>query len=165
MSKGKKFGEMSYFKPVAGTKIMKEYHDVVYEVEATAEGFICGVLFYKSLSALAPKITGHKTDTKQMTSSFSTLRHGNGCVILQVERCRSGRTGQSRKPLYGRPYRGFESPSLRHGRGLRPNFVNLLIIRKKRSLHKALWALYRTETIFKNRDFFLKILLFTPKLH
>ena len=75
MSKGKKFGEMSYFKPVAGTKIMKEYHDLVYEVEATAEGFICGVLFYKSLSALAPKITGHKTnDLKFFGEGEMTVR-------------------------------------------------------------------------------------------
>lgn len=61
-AKGKKFGEMSYFKPVTGTKIMKEYHGVVYEVETTAEGFICNGLFFKSLSALASKITGHKTN-------------------------------------------------------------------------------------------------------
>ena len=62
VAKGKKFGEMSYFKPINGTRIMKEYHDVVYEVETTAEGFICRGLFYKSLSALASKITGHKTN-------------------------------------------------------------------------------------------------------
>ena len=60
MSKGKKFGKMLYFKPINGTKIMKEYHDVVYEVETIAEGFLCNGLFYKSLSALASKITGHK---------------------------------------------------------------------------------------------------------
>src|SRR5207244_10601839 len=29
------------------------------------------------------------------------------------ERCRSGRSGRSRKPLYGQPYRGFESLPLR----------------------------------------------------
>ena len=31
-----------------------------------------------------------------------------------MERCRSGRTGRSRKPLYSREYRGFESLPLRH---------------------------------------------------
>ena len=31
-----------------------------------------------------------------------------------TERCRSGRTGRSRKPLYARAYRGFESLPLRH---------------------------------------------------
>jgi ChrR Cupin-like domain len=34
--------------------------------------------------------------------------------IHRVEGCRSGRTGRSRKPLYARAYRGFESHSLRH---------------------------------------------------
>lgn len=31
----------------------------------------------------------------------------------RLERCRSGRTGRSRKPLYARAYRGFESHPLR----------------------------------------------------
>jgi hypothetical protein len=31
-----------------------------------------------------------------------------------AERCQSGRSGRSRKPLYPRGYRGFESPPLRH---------------------------------------------------
>jgi hypothetical protein len=32
---------------------------------------------------------------------------------ISLERCQSGRMGRSRKPLYGSPYRGFESLSLR----------------------------------------------------
>jgi hypothetical protein len=62
MSKGKQFGEISYLKPVNGTGICKEYHGVKYEVETTETGFICDGLKYKSLSALAGKITGHKTN-------------------------------------------------------------------------------------------------------
>jgi hypothetical protein len=38
-----------------------------------------------------------------------------------AEGCRSGRTGRSRKPLYARAYRGFESHSLRQ-----PTFKGLL---------------------------------------
>ena len=44
-------------------------------------------------------------------------------------------------------------PFSRHDGRLKPNFVNLLIIRKKRSLLNALWVFYRTETIFKNCNF------------
>lgn len=62
ISKGKTFNESSYYKPVNGTRICKEYHGQKYEVETTAEGFMCNGLFYKSLSALATKITGHKTN-------------------------------------------------------------------------------------------------------
>jgi hypothetical protein len=39
-----------------------EYCKKKYEVETTSEGFMCKGLLYKSLSALATKITGHKTN-------------------------------------------------------------------------------------------------------
>jgi hypothetical protein len=45
-----------------GNWICKEYHGKKYEVEAVDDGFVCGGLFYKSLSALANEITGHKTN-------------------------------------------------------------------------------------------------------
>jgi hypothetical protein len=61
-AKGKKFCKAKYFKPVNGTKMFKEYHDQKYEVETTSKGFMCKGLLYKSLSALATKITGHKTN-------------------------------------------------------------------------------------------------------
>jgi hypothetical protein len=61
-AKGKQFEEVSYHKPVNGTRICKEYHDEKYEVESVEGGFVCGGLLYKSLSALASKITGHKTN-------------------------------------------------------------------------------------------------------
>jgi hypothetical protein len=62
MAKGKQFGEISYCKPACGTRICKEYHGEKYEVESVEGGFVCGGLFYKSLSSLASKITGHKTN-------------------------------------------------------------------------------------------------------
>ncbi len=62
MSKGKQFGEISYFKPINGTRICKEYRGVKYEVDYSDDGFICNGMRYKSLSALASKITGHKTN-------------------------------------------------------------------------------------------------------
>lgn len=61
-SKGKKFSGARYYKPVSGTKICKEYHGMKYEVETIPEGFMCNGLPYKSLSAIATKITGHKTN-------------------------------------------------------------------------------------------------------
>jgi hypothetical protein len=62
MAKGKQFGEISYCKPVNGTRICKEYHGTKYEVESVEDGFVCGGMLYKSLSSLANKITGHKTN-------------------------------------------------------------------------------------------------------
>jgi hypothetical protein len=62
MAKGKQFGEISYCKPINGTRICKEYHGTKYEVESVEDGFVCGGFFYKSLSSLANKITGHKTN-------------------------------------------------------------------------------------------------------
>ena len=37
----------------------------------------------------------------------------NEKLPFEPERCQSGRSGRSRKPLYGQPYRGFESLPLR----------------------------------------------------
>jgi hypothetical protein len=62
LAKGKTFNEASYFKPVNGTRICKEYHGTKYEVEAAENGFVCNGLYYKSLSALATKITGNRTN-------------------------------------------------------------------------------------------------------
>jgi hypothetical protein len=62
LAKGKQFGEITYCKPINGTRICKEYHGKKYEVESVDDGFVCGGLFYKSLSALANEITGHKTN-------------------------------------------------------------------------------------------------------
>jgi hypothetical protein len=62
MAKGKQFGEVSYCRPVNGTRVCKEYRGKKYEVESVEGGFACCGLFYKSLSALASKITGHKTN-------------------------------------------------------------------------------------------------------
>lgn len=61
-AKGKKFGEIKYFKPIDGTRIYKDYNGKTYEVETASEGFICNGFTYKSLSSLASKITGHKTN-------------------------------------------------------------------------------------------------------
>jgi hypothetical protein len=61
-AKGKKFCKAKYYKPVNGTKICKEYHDQKYEVKTASEGFMYNGLIYKSLSVLATKITGHKTN-------------------------------------------------------------------------------------------------------
>jgi hypothetical protein len=62
MAKGRPLKEILSTKPINGTRICKEYHGTLYEVEVTEDGFVCGGLQYKSLSALAGKITGHKTN-------------------------------------------------------------------------------------------------------
>jgi hypothetical protein len=62
MSKGKNFGKSKHSKPVNGTRICKEYRGITYEVEAVPEGFLCNGFVYKSLSALATKITGNRTN-------------------------------------------------------------------------------------------------------
>ena len=42
-------------------------------------------------------------------------RQATTCLLEgHAERCRSGRTGRSRKPLSAQAFRGFESLSLRH---------------------------------------------------
>lgn len=58
--KGKKFGDSSYFKPQTGTRIKRRYNGVDYEVETVENGFIFNGQNYKSLSAIAKKITGTK---------------------------------------------------------------------------------------------------------
>ena len=52
--KGKKYA------PSVGTKIVKEYKGRTYEVFAVEDGFAYGGAVYKSLSAVATKITGTK---------------------------------------------------------------------------------------------------------
>jgi hypothetical protein len=47
---------------VNGTKICKEYKGVTYEIEVVSGGFLCNGFVYKSLSALATKITGNRTN-------------------------------------------------------------------------------------------------------
>ena len=58
MKKGKQFKDISYFKPVNGTRLSREYKGVVYEVESAEKGFIFEGQLYNSLSAVARKITG-----------------------------------------------------------------------------------------------------------
>ena len=48
------------FSPMIGSKIVKEYRDKVHEVIVVKEGFSYEGLVYKSLSAIAMKITGTK---------------------------------------------------------------------------------------------------------
>lgn len=52
--KGKKYAQS------VGTKIVKEYKERIYEVFAVEDGFAYGGAVYKSLSAVATKITGTK---------------------------------------------------------------------------------------------------------
>lgn len=40
----------------------KEYHGIKYEVDYADDGFVCNGMKYNSLSSLATKITGHKTN-------------------------------------------------------------------------------------------------------
>ena len=58
MKKGKQFGDVSYFKPCNGTRLSREYNGALYEVESVEKGFIFEGQIYKSLSAVARKITG-----------------------------------------------------------------------------------------------------------
>jgi hypothetical protein len=60
--KGKCFAAKKFFKPTHGTRIKRTYNGVNYEVETTQNGFVFEGLQYKSLSALANEITGHKTN-------------------------------------------------------------------------------------------------------
>lgn len=48
------------YKPMVGTKIVKEYKKKIYEVLVTEEGFAYAGSVYSSLSAIAQKITGTK---------------------------------------------------------------------------------------------------------
>ncbi|MBO7453855.1 MAG: DUF2924 domain-containing protein [Alphaproteobacteria bacterium] len=48
------------FQPQIGTKIVKEYHDKTYEVLVVNDGFAYEGNVFKSLSAIANKITGTK---------------------------------------------------------------------------------------------------------
>lgn len=48
------------FHPAIGTIIVKKYHDKMHEVMVVNEGFSYGGMVYKSLSAVACKITGTK---------------------------------------------------------------------------------------------------------
>ena len=48
------------FCPMIGTKIVKEYRDKVHEVVVVDSGFAYEGVVYKSLSAIATKITGTK---------------------------------------------------------------------------------------------------------
>ena len=48
------------FQPQIGTKIVKEYHDKTYEVLVVDDGFAYEGEVFKSLSAIANKITGTK---------------------------------------------------------------------------------------------------------
>ncbi len=48
------------FSPMIGTKIIKEYHDKIHEVMVVNDGFSYEGTVYKSLSAVANKITGTK---------------------------------------------------------------------------------------------------------
>ena len=71
--KGKLFAGQRYFKPTRGTKIKRIYNGINYEVETVEDGFICGGMKYKSLSALASKITGNKTNGIK----FFGVKNGN----------------------------------------------------------------------------------------
>ena len=48
------------FNPIAGAKIVKEYKGNVYEIMVVEDGFSYAGIVYKSLSAIATKITGTK---------------------------------------------------------------------------------------------------------
>ena len=48
------------FQPQVGTKIVKEYHDKTHEVLVVEDGFAYEGAIFKSLSAIANKITGTK---------------------------------------------------------------------------------------------------------
>lgn len=56
LSKGKKIG----YKPLLGTKIVKEYKDKLHEIFIVNDGFSYNGRVYKSLSAIAQHITGTK---------------------------------------------------------------------------------------------------------
>jgi endonuclease YncB( thermonuclease family) len=58
LEKGKEFATQKYFKPTSGTKLRRLYNGIDYEVEAVENGFIFEGQQYKSLSAIANKITG-----------------------------------------------------------------------------------------------------------
>jgi hypothetical protein len=46
------------YKPLIGSKIIKEYHDKTYEILVVDGGFSFKGEIFKSLSAIATKITG-----------------------------------------------------------------------------------------------------------
>ena len=50
----------------------------------------------------------------RLCHKLARIRPAQAKPSALAERCRSGRSGRSRKPEYGFPYRGFESHPLRH---------------------------------------------------
>ena len=59
MEKGKKFSNpMLKGQPAVGTKLIREYQGINYEVVVAEAGFVYRGQTYKSLSAIARKITG-----------------------------------------------------------------------------------------------------------
>jgi hypothetical protein len=48
------------YSPMIGTKIVKEYKNIIHEISVVEEGFAYGGAVYNSLSAIAQKITGTK---------------------------------------------------------------------------------------------------------
>jgi hypothetical protein len=53
-------GKKKAYKPLLGTKIVKEYKDKLHEVFVVADGFSYNGRVYGSLSAVAQQITGTK---------------------------------------------------------------------------------------------------------
>jgi hypothetical protein len=59
MEKGKKFSNpMLSGRPTVGTKLIREFQGIDYEVLVAENGFVYRVQTYKSLSAIARRITG-----------------------------------------------------------------------------------------------------------
>ena len=53
-------GKSKKYKPIVGSKIVKEYKKKIYEVLVVEEGFAYAGAIYGSLSAVAQRITGTK---------------------------------------------------------------------------------------------------------
>jgi hypothetical protein len=53
-------GKSKKYSPMIGTKIVREYKGKIHEILAVEEGFAYGGTIFKSLSAVAQKITGTK---------------------------------------------------------------------------------------------------------
>jgi hypothetical protein len=53
-------GKKKVYKPLLGTKIVKEYKDKLHEIFVVVDGFSYNGRVYNSLSAIAQQITGTK---------------------------------------------------------------------------------------------------------
>lgn len=95
--------------------------------------------------------------------TFSCLLAPYNFMMLLTEECQRGRSGRSRKPLCGQPYRGFESHLLRQifYRELFSRLFALASVGLKTPVFMGFSELY---SVIRPVPYFLSFHHFTPKI-